>query len=61
MLIEAYNIIDTQQEDFVEVCCDYIVHIKSWSDEYLEMFKPCWVKWSQNSVRKRQVLNTRYF
>ena len=29
MLIEAYNIIDTQQEDFVEVCCDCIVHIKS--------------------------------
>lgn len=44
MLIEAYNIIDTQQEDFVEVCCDYIVLIKSWSDEYLEMFKPYWVK-----------------
>ena len=44
MLVEAYNIIDTQPEDFIEVCCDYIVHIKSWSDEYLEMFKPCWVK-----------------
>ena len=37
MLIEAYNIIDTQPEDFVEVGCDYIVQIKSWSNEYLEM------------------------